>query len=252
LYYFLARHLAEQPAARRAAGLLAVSEATRNEFTEHYSIPVKKISLNRHGLDTQFFSPAQNREKLREEFGFDPKDLVILFVSFITPRKGLEFLVHAYPKLQPRPKLLIIGKWRDEGYHQQIRSTLEKFTSSIVELGYVSDDQMPLYYSLADVYVSPSLMEGFGLPLGEALACETPVVAFDVGATAEVVGPGGILVPPRDVDGLANAINYLLQNPDVRQAMGKEGRQHILREFSVKAMLSSTLEAYQRFLGISG
>jgi glycosyltransferase involved in cell wall biosynthesis len=120
----------------------------------------------------------------------------------------------------------------------------------VIETGFVPDEMMPAYYSLADVYVSPSLMEGFGLPLGEALACGTPVVAFDAGAVAEVVGPGGILVPPRDVKGLAEAVSYLLQNPDIRNSMAAKGRDHIVREFSVSKMLEATLEAYERFLDV--
>ncbi len=78
------------------------------------------------------------------------------------------------------------------------------------------------------------------------------MVAFDAGATAEVVGSGGILVPPRDVDGLAKAVSRLLQNPQQCKAMGKAGRQHILDEFSVETMLKATLEAYERFLGAKG
>jgi glycosyltransferase involved in cell wall biosynthesis len=211
-----------------------------------------KIILTKHSIDTHYFAKVSSKglKDIRERINISDEDLMILFAGFITPRKGLEYLAKAMHKLHPIPKLVIVGKWRNQAYRNYLTGLFDPIRTQVIETGFVDDDQMPLYYSLADVYVSPSLMEGFGLPLGESLACETPVVAFDVGATAEVVGPGGILVPPRDVDGLANAINYLLQNPEVRQAMGKEGRQHILREFSVEAMLSSTLEAYRRFLGV--
>src|SRR5204863_670546 len=106
----------------------------------------------------------------------------------------------------------------------------------VIEAGYVPDEHLPDYYSLADVYVSPSLMEGFGLTLAEALACETPVVAAEAGSVAEVVGPGGILVPPRDPAALADAISGLLQDCELRRELGRRGREHIVREFSIEKM----------------
>jgi glycosyltransferase involved in cell wall biosynthesis len=177
---------------------------------------------------------------------------IILFASFITPRKGLEYLARAYPHFYQKPNLIIVGKWRNENYREQIRTLLNKNVDEYIEAGFVLDQEMPMYYSVADIYVSPSLVEGFGLSLAEALACETPVVAFDSGSVAEVVGPGGILVPPKDVDGLVNAVNYLLMNPDVRKSMGKAGRTYVERNFSIGSMRDSTIAAYKRFLGVIG
>jgi glycosyltransferase involved in cell wall biosynthesis len=91
-------------------------------------------------------------------------------------------------------------------------------------------------------------MEGFGLTLAEALACETPVVAFEAGSVAEVMGPGGILVPPRNSAALADAISTLLQNPEQRRGLGKIGREHVVNAFGVEAMLRTTLASYERFL----
>jgi glycosyltransferase involved in cell wall biosynthesis len=106
---------------------------------------------------------------------------------------------------------------------------------------------MPALYNLADIYVSPSLMEGFGLPLAEALACETPVVAARAGAVAEVVGPAGILVPPGDPESLAQAVSSLLADPGRRRDLGRIGREWIAAEFSVEKMVRDTLAAYERF-----
>jgi glycosyltransferase involved in cell wall biosynthesis len=106
---------------------------------------------------------------------------------------------------------------------------------------------MPFYFKMADLYVTPSLLEGFGLPLAEALACGTPVVAAYGGATSEVIGPGGLLVPPRDSPALADAISELLQDRARRKSLGWQGREHILNQFSLKQMLDSTLDAYAKF-----
>jgi glycosyltransferase involved in cell wall biosynthesis len=94
-------------------------------------------------------------------------------------------------------------------------------------------------------------MEGFGLPLAEALACETPVVAVAAGAVAEVIGPGGLLVPPRDPAALAEAVSELLRDAALRRELGQRGREYIERDFSVRAMREATLDAYDRFLGRS-
>jgi len=120
-------------------------------------------------------------------------------------------------------------------------------SKQVVEVGFVPDEHMPLCYSSADVYVSPSLLEGFGLPLAEALACETPIVATNTGATAEVVGPGGIMVPPGDIIALAGAISDLLKDASLRHELGKRGREYIASNFSIQTMLYSTIEAYTRF-----
>jgi len=252
LYYFCARYLLEIPASRRARGLLAVSETSQNEYVQYYKLRAECIHLVRHGFDLGFFKPIEQDTLLqfRKRIGIAESDQVVLFSGFITPRKGLEYLAQAMVEISPLPKLLIIGKWRNEAYRREVYSYLAPIRDQVIETGFVPDEMMPAYYSLADVYVSPSLMEGFGLPLGEALACGTPVVAFNAGAVAEVVGPGGILVPPRDVKGLANAVSYLLQNPDIRHSMAEKGREHIAREFSVSKMLEATLEAYERFLGV--
>ncbi len=221
LYYAASRYLVEPFCLRKAAGLMAVSASTKREFVDFYKIPKEKISLTRHGLDVNFFKPYGNQKETRAHIGILPHEPVILFSGFITPRKGLEYLAKAFPGISPSPRLVIVGKWRDESYRRMVIDLFRPFSERVIELGFVQDDYLPELYSMADVYVSGSLVEGFGLPLGEALACGTPVVAFDAGATSEVVGPGGILVPPKDSSGLATAISTMLQNPGIRRSMAE-------------------------------
>ena len=247
LYYSMAQVFAEIPAARRACGLLAGSATTRAEFIQQYGFDPNQITLARHGIDTDFFRPVQNTGEMRRCLGLREGEPVLLFAGFITPRKGLEYLAQALPLISPVPKLLIVGEWRSAAYRQRVLQMLEPVKDLVIETGFVPDEQMPAFLSLADIYVSTSLMEGFGLPPAEALSCETPVVAVDAGALAEVVGPGGILVPPRDLEGFASAISSLLQDTRRRKELGKRGREHVEQEFSIQAMLNSTLEAYERF-----
>ena len=248
VYYRLAQMLAERPAAGRAAGLLAVSASVRDEFIRSYGIAADRITVAPYGTDTEFFRPRREAAELRRQLGIAEHEPVLLFVGFVTPRKGLDYLAQALPHVSPAPRLVLAGRW-DEDQRSQFLHMLGPAAGRIVEAGYVSDEHLPVYYSLADVYVSPSLMEGFGLTIAEALACETPVVAADAGSVAEVVGPGGTLVPPRDPKALAEAISSLLQNPELRCELGGRGREHVVRGFSVNAMLRATLDGYRRFLG---
>ncbi len=245
-YYTLARLMAEQPSLRRAAGLLAVSAATRDEFVHHYAVSPDRIALARHSIDTQFFSRRPDTAHLRARYGLDPHEPVVLFVGFVTPRKGLAYLAEALSCIQPQPRLVVAGRWTAPD-RARFRALLGSQAHRLVEAGFVPDDQMPALYSMADVYVSPSLLEGFGLPLAEALACETPVVAADVGSVAEVIGPGGILVTPADADALAVAVSQLLQSPERERELGRHGREHIRHEFSAEKTVSDTLAAYSRF-----
>jgi glycosyltransferase involved in cell wall biosynthesis len=246
-YYTLARYLAEMPALSRACGLLAGSATTAQEFLCHYPIRPERVLLARHGVDTNFFQHTTNMIEIRQRLGIGFQEPVILFAGFITPRKGLEVLVQALPDIHPSPKLVLVGKWRDETYRQKVYRLIELFKDQVIEAGFVPDSEMPAYYSMADVYVSSSFLEGFGLPIAEALACKTPVVASDSGAVAEVMGPGGVLVPPGNSLALANAISGLLENPARMREMGEQGRQHICQNFSIQTMVDATLSAYDKF-----
>jgi glycosyltransferase involved in cell wall biosynthesis len=245
-YYSLSERFAERPALRNASGLLAVSKSTRDSFILHYGIPAEKIQLARHGIDTEFFKPSPIEGfVLRKTLGIGDEEAVILFAGFVTPRKGLDFLAKALSKIQPIPRLVIIGKWQ-ESYRDSFYQLIGPYKDRIIAPGMVPDELLPAYYSLADIFVSPSLLEGFGLPLAEALACETPVVATRAGSIPEVVGPGGIFVAAGDPNELANAITHLIHDREARHIMGVEGRIYIQNEFSLNSMLRSTLACYSQ------
>ncbi len=248
VYYHFARLTLEIPTLKKASGLLAVSATTRDEFIREYGIPSQKVILVYNGIDTDFFSYRPEATQLRQQLGLSPDQPVILFAGFITPRKGLEYLAQALPMISPRPVLLIVGRWRSSSYREQVMSLLEPYKELVVEVGFVPDEQMPIYLSLADVYVSSSLLEGFGLPIAEALACQTPVVAAQGGAVEEVIGPGGITVPPREPFALAQAISSLLRDPGLQRDLGEQGRRYVIQNFSLRRMIDSTLAAYDKFI----
>ncbi|MDD5370426.1 MAG: glycosyltransferase family 4 protein [Anaerolineaceae bacterium] len=246
MYCWLAEHFMERPSIRKAKGLLAGSVATRDEFLHHYQVPEQRITLTRPGIDTDLFKHRLSNDSIRARLGIRKDDPVILFAGFVTPRKGLEYLARALPLMKPLPKLVILGRWNKE-YRYRFIEELGSYSNRLIEAGYIPDEEMPDYLSMADIVVTPTLLEGFGLPLAEALGCETPVVASDVGSVAEVVGPGGLLVPARDPQALSQAVSELLMNTEKRRQLGKLGRRHVEEQFSLQTMYQSVIKAYELF-----
>jgi len=246
LYYQTARFFTERRSVARAKGLLAVSATTQQAFAREYHLDPARLALTRHGIDQSVFRRVPDTASLRAQLGIAPEERVILFSGFITLRKGLSYLARVLPQITPPVRLVITGRWT-ESARRRFRQELGPAANRVVEAGFVPDNQLPSYYSLADLYVSASVLEGFGLPLAEALACATPVVAFDVGATAEVVGPGGIVVPPRNTLRMAQAINQLLGDAERRSSLAQLGRAHVTRHFDMAQMIRDTLAAYARF-----
>lgn len=246
-YYAAAQYALERPTLKRARGLLAGSAATFTEYDQNYGVDPGRIALARHGIDTNFFRHSSTGN-LRQKYGLRDGDRVILFAGFVTPRKGMRYLAEALAGIQTSLQLIVLGQWK-RASQEQFNRMLNSSKHTVTYAGFVPDSEMPRYYSMADVYASASLLEGFGLPLIEALACETPVVATTSGAAPEVVGPGGILVPPGDSAKLGEAISVLLESSELRRSLGLAGRDHVTRWFSWETMASSTLAAYKRFLG---
>ncbi len=231
-YYTAVLQLMERPALRRARALVAVSEATRQEFIRHYGVAPARIVVTPETVDTDVFAPqpADAVAALRRQLGLDGRR-VLVYVGFSTPRKGLEYLVAGLGDLPADVRLVLVGRW-EPGYREKVAAAAGPAWARVIEAGSVPDADMPCYLSLADLLVLPSLLEGFCIPALEAMACGTPVVATTAGALGEVVGPCGTLVPPRDTPALVSAISELLADPARRERLSACARARALRHFS--------------------
>jgi len=245
VYYHGARWLAEVPATSRARHLLASSRATADEFTTHYGVQTERVTVVPLGIDLARFRRC-DASALRKELGLQ-NTKVLMYVGFGTPRKGLDHLAKAMSLLSSSGRLLLIGRW-ERAYRAKFYRALGPAADRVLEIGYVEDKDLPLYYSLADILVLPSLLEGFGLTMVEAMACRTPVVASRVGSIPEIVGPGGRLVPPRDPAALAMAIDELLQDDVLRQSLGEAGFSWAMAHFAQERMVRDTLDVYARYI----
>lgn len=245
VYYSGARWVMESPAVQRASHLVAVSATTRQEFIDHYKVDPARITVIYIGIDIRRFEKLLTREEARRHLKLPNDKPVLLYVGFSTPRKGLEYLAKALQKIQPQALLIIVGKWETRYYNRFI-GALGDERSRIIISGYVPDADLPLYYAAADVFVLPSLLEGFGIPLAEAMAAGLPVVTTTGGAAGEIVGDGGLVVPPANSDALAWAIDRVLSDHDLAHQLSQAGRQRARTLFDERRAIDEYEALYYR------
>jgi glycosyltransferase involved in cell wall biosynthesis len=202
------------------------------------NMPIEVIP---NGVDTETFQPRQ-RKASREKFGIDPAAKVALFVAewATEKRKGLELLVEAVRRMKKGPEFCLAAIGRG------LPKELEDVRS--VSIDHVRDEMtMSMVYSLADVFVIPSLQDNLPNTSLEALACGVPTVAFSVGGLVDVVRPGktGTLVPPGDVDGLRDAIASLLSKDEERSTMAVECRRVAVEEYALEVQARRYAALYE-------
>lgn len=244
-YYRVARWWAEIPSLRRATHLISVSRNTADAFVAEGHLLPERVTVIPTGIDLDRLRRRDARV-LRQRLGLEGKR-VLLYVGFCTPRKGLVYLAQAMAQVAPEVCLVIVGRW-EPAYRQEFYQALGAERERVIEIGYAPDEDLPVYYSLADLLVFPTLLEGFGIPLVEALACGTPVVTTEhSGASAETAGPGALTAPPRNAAALAEAINRLLRDEPLRQRLASEGQAWARQRYDQRRMIADYLAVYERF-----
>jgi glycosyltransferase involved in cell wall biosynthesis len=169
-----------------------------------------------------------------------------LNVGLIEPRKNLLRLVEAYESASDlRDYSLVLAGGLGWDYEPLLRHINESAAKSRILLpGYIHDDDLPALYSLAVAFAYPSLYEGFGLPVLEAMACGTPVVTSNVSSLPEVVGDAGLLVDPQSVGELSESLRRVLAHADLAADLRRRGRERAWR-FSWHSTAQKTLDVYR-------
>ncbi len=232
---------------RRAQRVIAVSESTKRDLVHHYGLSPARIDVVYNGVDAAFRPlPEDQVADFRGRRGLPPR--FILFVGTLEPRKNVMRLLHAYARLSPgRPPLLLIG---GRGWlYDELFSAVERLhlSEEVRFVGYVPAEELPWWYNAAELFVYPSLYEGFGLPPLEAMACGTPIITSTASALPEVVGQAGILVHPADTEALAAAIEQVLADRELRERMRAAGLAQA-RRFSWRQTARGTVASYRRAL----
>lgn len=237
--------------ARTASFIITPTESIRREVCDHLSVNPSKIIVI-PDAQRDIFRPLPPAETVEVRRRLHVEDEFILFVGTIEPRKNLLTLLRAFEEIlrstRHCPQLVIAGKegWLMSELFSHVRkSGLEerlRFT------GYLTDEDICALYSSCRAFVYPSLYEGFGLPLLEAMACGAPVITSRVPTIMETVGTtAALLVPPTDAEALARTIIELLENENERQSLSAKGRKHSA-QFSWERTARSTLEVYRELL----
>ena len=236
---------------QRATHLIAISASTAHDLTSFFAVPPERISVTYPGVDAAFRPIRQSdimddfrrRRNLPERF--------IFFVGTLEPRKNLLTLLQAYAQFRRQSdaahKLVLGGApgW----FYQPVLAAVQELGlgTDVIFPGFIPDSELPLWYNAADVFVYPSVYEGFGLPPLEAMACGVPVIVSDASSLPEVVGDAGLLVDPHEPVEWGNALSLLCNDADLRSELTSRGLARA-QEFSWTRMARETVSVYRTAL----
>lgn len=212
----------------RAAGIIAVSRATRDDLVRVLGVAPERITVIHNGVDDAM-RPIGDRaaiERFRRWRGLPER--IVLFVGTLEPRKNVSALLEAYAVLRERwggAHRLVLAGGKGWGF-DDVEATLTRLRlgpADVILPGFVPQEELPLWYNAADLFVYPAIYEGFGIPPLEAMACGTPVIVSNRSSLPEVVGDAGIVVDPDDVEGMALAMRDVLADAERRDALRAAG-----------------------------
>ncbi len=211
------------PLLRKAQKIITVSEQSKADLISDLGVNPCRIQVVSGGCNHVDFHSHIDSTEIKFRYGLDR---YLLYVGNLHPHKNVARLIQAFARLSSRvaSQLVIVGK-KDKRFYPSLETLVGRLglIGRVIFLDYVKQEDLGAIYSGAEVFVFPSLYEGFGLPLLEAMACGLPVISGNRGATAEVVGGAGILVDPRSVKDLAEALEYVLTTQGVHQDLQERG-----------------------------
>jgi glycosyltransferase involved in cell wall biosynthesis len=235
---------------QRARRVLAISQSTADDLTALLGIAPDKIDLAIPGVDPHFRRlPAEQVAVWRTQQGL-PEHFV-LYLGTLEPRKNLPVLLRAFAALpetvRNEVKLVLAGAkgWMADAIDRTITET--GLGENVLQPGFVPDEDLVWWYNAARVFVYPSVFEGWGLPVAEAMACGLPVLTSAVSSLPEVVGEVGYCLPPDDVSAWQTALHHALTDSAWRAEQSERGRSRAAR-FTWQHTAHQTLESYQKAL----
>ena len=236
----LLSRFAHQLAIRTADALIAISEATKQDLIQQFN-PQKPIYVTPLAA-APHFRPV-DATAMRRKFGL-PEQYLLYFGSN-KPHKNIVSLIRAVAQLPNAPLLVVAGAWLPEHPEAKVETERLGLTNRVRFLGRVESADLPALYSGAALFTFPSLYEGFGLPVIEAMACGTPVVCGKVWSLPEVGGDAVTYFDPNSAESIAHTINQLLTNPAQRADLAERGLAQAA-SFSWQRIAQQTLDIYRQ------
>ena len=234
---------------RRASGLIAVSQSTKKDAVRILGLDPEKVEVIYPGVAESYFrATAEGIRRVKDNYGLSRP--YILFVGTIEPRKNLDALLDAYVEmpssLRREVDLAVAGPvgWSAGETLDRLRFGLR----GVHYLGYVPEPDLPALTAGATVFAYPSLYEGFGFPVAQALACGAPVVASNISSLPEVTGDAALLVDPRSPAEIRSALERLLLSPSLRDEMANKGKARASR-FRWEVCAEMSLDFFRKAAG---
>ncbi len=241
---------------KNADVLICNSRNTRSILIDKWNVPENKLVVLYPGVDAGYFVPDDRNQEVRSRLSWNTRP-VLLTVGRLQKRKGHDLMIRSLPLIQKEfPDVIysIIGNGKE--YEGLKLITEELNLGDLVQfMEEVDEEKKLLCYQQADIFILPNRtvlndIEGFGIVLVEAQSCEIPVVAGDSGGTRETMLPGktGLIIDCTSVESIAEAIVSLLRQPELRQKMGKEGRQHVLQSLDWEVVIDQAKNVFSELL----
>jgi len=228
-----------------SSAVVCISEFTRQEVLERYSsIPEEKLKVIHAGVDLERFHPC-SPGVIKERYELND---YLLCVGEVRPYKNMENVFRALELWSDGPQLAISGKIF--GKH---KAKLENLASSlnienrIIWLGYVTDDLLPNLYSEATAFIFPSLYEGFGLPLVEAMSCGCPTISSNMASLPEIGGNATHFFDPKEIGDMAEAIQIVCEDSEYRQTLAQHGKKHA-NKFNWESSFKKHMDLFETIL----
>lgn len=236
----------------RARKIITVSEATRQDVLAHYDVNPEKVVTIHHGVHERFTplraSSMATIEQTKQKYGIQHP--YILCIGTLQRRKNIPRLLQAFYLLKQRyqipHQLLLVGQQYKDLPEHEIFDTIQRLIlhQDVIWPGYIGEHDMPFLLNGAELFVLPSLYEGFGMPLVEAMACGVPVACSNTSSLPEVVGKAGALFEPDDVEHIATTLHQVLTQERLSDSLRSRGLRRA-REFSWEMCARKTLDVLE-------
>lgn len=232
---------------KRANHIIAISENTKRDIIKFTSVEEDKITVVYEASDRKYIQIFDKTELDVIKKKHNLPEQFIFCCDSITPRKNTIQLLVAFDIIKDKiPHMLVLTggvSWKSK----KVIDLVDSMKDNVIKLGYVPDEDMPLLYNLADIFVYPSLYEGFGLPPLEAMACGCPVITSNTSSIPEVVGDAGVMVDPYSIADLAKAMYEVLTDDKLRENMIKKGLERA-KKFSWETCANDTLDVLEEIM----
>ena len=208
---------------RKSSAIVTVSENTKQDIITYYGIEADKIFVVPDGYDKNRYRMGIDMEGVKGKYGLTS---YLLYLGNLMPHKNLLRLLQAFARIvREVPHMLVITGRKDHRFYPVLEAEVQALGLQyrVRFLDYVCADELPSLYAGADIFVFPSLYEGFGLPPLEAMACGTPVMVSNVSSLPEVVGDAAIMIDPYDIEGMAKAMYKMLSDVGLSEEMRRKG-----------------------------